>query len=61
VCSACTGSAATRCPVIDSTKAQHRLGNLEHLDPNTAEIGENVRDAVDLSKDFLASLRETGP
>lgn len=35
-------------------------GSLEHLDPNTVQIGENVRDAVDLSKDFLASLREHG-
>jgi ParB family chromosome partitioning protein len=35
-------------------------GNLEHLDPNTVQIGENIRDAVDLSKDFLASLREHG-
>ncbi len=32
-------------------------GTLEHLDPNTVHIGDNVRDAVDLSKDFLASLR----
>jgi ParB family chromosome partitioning protein len=35
-------------------------GSLEHLDPNTVQIGENVRDAVDLSKEFLASLREHG-
>jgi ParB family transcriptional regulator, chromosome partitioning protein len=34
--------------------------NVEHLDPNTVDIGENVRDAVDLNKDFLASLREHG-
>jgi ParB family chromosome partitioning protein len=35
-------------------------GNVEHLDPNTIEIGQNVRDAVDLKKDFLDSLREHG-
>jgi ParB family chromosome partitioning protein len=36
------------------------LGSLEHLDPTTLEIGENVRDAMELSKEFLASLREHG-
>ena len=35
-------------------------GNLEHLDPNTVQIGENIRDAVDLNKEFLDSLREHG-
>jgi ParB family chromosome partitioning protein len=35
-------------------------GSLEHLDPNTVDIGENVRDAVDLNKAFLDSLREHG-
>jgi hypothetical protein len=33
-------------------------GTMEHLDPNTVDIGENVRDAVDLNKDFMDSLRE---
>ena len=43
-------------PVISSSVP----GTLEHLDPNTVQIGENVRDAVDLSKGFLGSLREHG-
>ena len=36
------------------------IGSLEHLDPTVLQIGENVRDAVDLGKEFLASLREHG-
>ena len=40
--------------------AGQAIGSLEHLDPNVLQIGENVRDAVDLGKEFLASLREHG-
>ena len=36
--------------------AGQAIGSLEHLDPNVLQIGENVRDAVDLGKEFLASL-----
>lgn len=35
-------------------------GTLEHVDPANLQIGENVRDAVDLGKDFLSSLKEHG-
>lgn len=42
---------------IDSPQA---LGTIEYLDPETLELEDNVRDDVDLDKDFLASLREHG-
>ena len=42
-------------PTITSSAA----GSLEHLDPHAVEIGENVRDTVDLSKDFLAACAST--
>ncbi len=37
-----------------------QLGTLEHLDPATLEIGENVRDEAVLDKSFLASIAENG-
>ena len=40
--------------------AEQRHGILEHLDPHSLKIGENIRDAVDLGKEFLASLRQHG-
>ena len=40
--------------------AGQAIGSLKHLDPNVLQIGENVRDAADLGKEFLASLREHG-
>ena len=42
------------------TEAGHEqaIGSLEHLDPHALQIGENVRDAVDLDKELLASLRQ---
>jgi len=36
------------------------VGTLEHLDPATLEIGENVRDEAILDKSFLASIAEHG-
>jgi ParB family transcriptional regulator, chromosome partitioning protein len=35
-------------------------GNLQHLDPTTLLIGENVRDNAALDEQFLASVREHG-
>ena len=35
-------------------------GTLEHLDPTTVLIGENVRDNVGLDPQFIASVREHG-
>ncbi|MEX3655067.1 ParB N-terminal domain-containing protein [Mycolicibacterium fortuitum] len=37
-----------------------QFGTLEHLDPATLEIGENVRDEATLDKSFLASIAENG-
>lgn len=37
-----------------------QFGTLEHLDPATLEIGENVRDEAILDKSFLASIAENG-
>lgn len=35
-------------------------GTIEHLDPNLLEIGDNVRDAADLTKEFISSIAENG-
>jgi ParB family transcriptional regulator, chromosome partitioning protein len=40
--------------------AEQQHGILKHLDPYSLRIGENIRDAVDLGKEFLASLRQHG-
>lgn len=37
-----------------------QFGTLEHLDPATLEIGDNVRDEATLDKSFLASIAENG-
>jgi ParB family transcriptional regulator, chromosome partitioning protein len=50
----------TSTPETGDSAPAATVGSLEYLDPNTLLIGENVRDAVDLSKDLLASLREHG-
>ena len=55
-----TDTTPTSTVEADDSATAAQVGSLEHLDPNAAELGENVRDAVDLSKDFLASLREHG-
>jgi len=39
---------------------QPPCGVIEHLDPATLRLGENVRDSIDLGKEFLASVREHG-
>ncbi|WP_071289304.1 ParB/RepB/Spo0J family partition protein [Mycolicibacterium llatzerense] len=36
------------------------LGTLEHIDPNTLDIGHNVRDHVELDPEFTASITEHG-
>ncbi|WP_434157540.1 ParB/RepB/Spo0J family partition protein [Clavibacter michiganensis] len=33
---------------------------VEHLDPNTLIIEENVRPSTDLNRDFVRSIRENG-
>ncbi|MBV8180098.1 MAG: ParB N-terminal domain-containing protein [Mycobacterium sp.] len=43
----------------DATSAQP-TGALTHLPPHDLDLGLNVRDRVDLGKQFLASLREHG-
>ncbi|SBS78090.1 ParB domain protein nuclease [uncultured Mycobacterium sp.] len=35
-------------------------GSVEYIDPQVLELEDNVRDHVELDKDFLASLRELG-
>jgi ParB family chromosome partitioning protein len=40
--------------------AEQQHGILKHLDPHSLRIGESIRDAVDLGKEFLASLRQHG-
>src|SRR4051812_47687667 len=43
----------------DNTSEQG-VGSVEYIDPQVLEFEDNVRDHVELDKDFLASLRELG-
>lgn len=36
------------------------LGTLEHIDPNTLDLGRNVRDHVELDPEFTASIADHG-
>ena len=44
----------------EATTIDPSIGELVHLDPHRLVIGDNVRDAADLNKSFLASLHEHG-
>ena len=43
-----------------TTEATEALGTFEYLDPEVLTLEANVRDDVQLAKEFLASLREHG-
>jgi ParB family chromosome partitioning protein len=38
----------------------HTLGELQHLDPNSLHVGDNVREFANLNKPFLDSIAEHG-
>ena len=40
--------------------AVHALGELSHIDPNSLEVGENVREYANVDKPFLDSIAEHG-
>jgi ParB family transcriptional regulator, chromosome partitioning protein len=40
--------------------AEHALGELAHIDPNSLEVGENVREYANVDKPFLDSIAEHG-
>ena len=42
------------------TNTTATLGTVEHIDPNTIVIEENVRPSASLIKEFVASIRENG-
>jgi ParB family chromosome partitioning protein len=42
------------------TASERTFGELAHLDPNTLDIGDNVREYANLTKPFLDSIREHG-
>ena len=45
---------------IAANSTDQPTGTLEHLDPASLEIGDNVRDDAALSKEFIASIAENG-
>lgn len=47
-------------PTTTDTTAEQVAGSVEYIDPQALEFEDNVRDHVELDKDFLASLRELG-
>uniref|UniRef100_UPI0014825DFC ParB/RepB/Spo0J family partition protein n=2 Tax=Mycobacteriaceae TaxID=1762 RepID=UPI0014825DFC len=47
-------------PESTGIEAGQVIGTLEHLDPMSLDIGDNVRDDAALSKAFIASVAENG-
>lgn len=45
---------------IAANSTDQPTGTLEHLDPASLEIGDNVRDDAALSKEFIASTLGRG-
>lgn len=43
---------------VPQAGSDHPIGTLEHLDPATLDIGDNVRDEASLTEEFLASIAE---
>ena len=46
--------------ITTDNRTEQAIGTVEHIDPQALEFEDNVRDEVDLDKEFLASLREHG-
>lgn len=46
--------------ITSDTTTEQVAGSVEYIDPQVLELEANVRDEVQLDKDFLASLRELG-
>ena len=46
--------------ITTDNRTEQTIGTVEQIDPQTLEFEDNVRDEVDLDKEFLASLREHG-
>ncbi|WP_241473994.1 ParB/RepB/Spo0J family partition protein [Mycolicibacterium neoaurum] len=46
--------------ITTDNRTEQAIGTVEQIDPQTLEFEDNVRDEVDLDKEFLASLREHG-
>ena len=46
--------------VTENVEATEALGTIEYIDPKELTLEANVRDDVQLAKEFLASLREHG-
>ena len=50
----------TTTTTTDTTPTEQVAGSVEFIDPQVLEFEDNVRDHVELDKDFLDSLRELG-
>ena len=46
--------------ITTDNRSEQAIATVEHIDPQTLEFEDNVRDEVQLDKEFLASLREHG-
>ena len=46
--------------ITTDNRSEQAIATVEHIDPQTLEFEDNVRDEVELDKEFLASLREHG-
>ena len=46
--------------ITTDNSTEQVAGSVEYIDPQVLEFEDNVRDEVELDKDFLASLRELG-
>jgi ParB family transcriptional regulator, chromosome partitioning protein len=50
----------TTTTTADGAVTEHAIGELEHIDPNSLEVGDNVREYANLDKPFLDSIAEHG-
>ncbi len=44
----------------DEAVSEHALGELEHIDPTSLQVGDNIREYANLDKAFLDSIAEHG-
>ena len=46
--------------ITTDNRSEQAIATVENIDPQTLDFEDNVRDEVQLDKEFLASLREHG-
>ena len=55
-----TTSSSSTPDAADEAVSEHALGELEHIDPTSLQIGDNVREYANLDNAFIDSIAEHG-